>query len=376
MYADNGGRRMADLAQSKAGCMSALLPIIKERIAAQGSLSVAEYMALCMSHKDHGYYPTRDPLGLSGDFVTSPEISQIFGEMIGIWVAETWRQMGSPPLRLVELGPGRGTLMRDALRATAKQAGFHESMTVHMIEISPVLANAQYHALRHSHPRIEWLDTIDKVPEGFTIIVSNEFFDTLPIKQFVMTPEGLRERRIHVDEHGHLALMLGPAGLSLSKSSDATIANGTILEQNAAARSIMRHIAERIATYGGAKLAIDYGYFDEPHKDTLQALWQHTYHPILHDPGEADISAHVDFLSLANIAVEAGLYATPPTTQGEFLHAMGGDVRLKMLSQIATPEQQKELHEGYTRLVDRYAMGELFKVLAVSSQPHIVGWSG
>lgn len=352
---------------------SALMKIIAAKIAAQGSISLMEYMDLALAHPDHGYYRKYDPLGARGDFVTSPEISQIFGEMIGVWVAEMWRQMGGGPLRLVELGPGRGTLMADLLRATKKQGEFHDSITVHMVETSPVLANAQYMALRHMHERIDWLDSIDEIPEGPMIVVANEFFDALPIRQYVMEDGSMRERRVRMNDEGALEYVLGPAGLSLAKSGQ-KIADGTVIENNPAARSIMHQLAERMANEGGAALIIDYGYLGDAHHDTLQAVKAHAYHPVLKDPGEADLTAHVDFLSLANIAAEHGLYVSPLLTQGQFLHAMGGDVRLKMLSERVEPEQKTALQEAYTRITSPQAMGELFKVLAVSSHAPIVGF--
>ncbi len=353
--------------------MSPLFKTITDKIAQQGSLSVAEYMELCLSHPEHGYYRKADPFGARGDFVTAPEISQIFGEMLGVWAAEMWRQMGCPPLRLVELGPGRGTLMADALRATAKQTGFHESLTVHMVETSPVLANAQYHALRHVHPRIEWLDDVDEVPEGTAIFLANEFFDALPIKQMVMTDSGIAERRIVLNAQGALEFTLGPVGLSLAKSGQ-KIPVGTVMEQHPSARRIMRTITTRLAEQGGGLLVIDYGYLGEAHHDTLQAVKNHAFHPVLSDPGDADITAHVDFLSLATIAADAGLAVAPLATQAEFLTNMGGDVRLKMLLHRADEDQKKNLAEGYARLTSKEAMGELFKVLAVSSHAPIVGW--
>lgn len=352
---------------------SPLMRIITDKIAKNGSISIMEYMDLALGHPEHGYYRKYDPLGVRGDFVTSPEISQIFGEMIGVWVAETWRQMGSGPLRLVELGPGRGTLMADLLRATKKQPGFHESITVHMVETSPVLANAQYMQLRQMHERIDWLDSIEEIPEGPMIVVANEFFDALPIRQYVMGGDGMRERRIRQNDEGALEYTLGPVGLSLAKSGQ-KIPDGTVIENNPPARSIMRQLSERMAEEGGAALIIDYGYLGDAHHDTLQAVKAHAYHPILKEPGEADLTAHVDFLSLANIAQESGLFVAPLATQGAFLHAMGGDIRLKMLLDRAEDEQKKDLKEGYTRITDKHAMGELFKVLAVSSNAPIVGF--
>lgn len=352
---------------------SPLMKIITDKIAANGSISVMDYMDLALAHPQYGYYRKYDPLGVRGDFVTSPEISQIFGEMIGVWVAETWRQMGGGPIRLAELGPGRGTLMADLLRATKKQGDFHDYLTIHMVETSPVLANAQYMQLRDMHERIDWLDSIEEIPEGRLIVIANEFFDALPIRQYVMEDGSMRERRVRVNDAGALEYTLGPAGLSLAKSGQ-KIADGTVIENNPAARSIMHQLSTRMAEEGGAALIIDYGYLGDAHHDTLQAVKAHAYHPILKEPGEADLTAHVDFLSLAHIAQEHGLFVAPLATQGAFLHAMGGDVRLKMLLERAEGEQKKELTEGFTRITDKHAMGELFKVLAVSSNAPIVGF--
>lgn len=344
-----------------------LTSLIRDRIAQAGPISLAEYMELALAHPEHGYYKKRDPFGTRGDFITAPEISQVFGEMLGIWAANVWMQMQGGPISLVELGPGRGTLMADMLRATKKVPDFHDSITIHMVETSPTLANAQYMRLRNEHPRIEWLDHIDELPESRSIVIANEFFDALPIKQFVMTHDGTHERRVGwSEEQQEFIFVEGPAGLQLAKSGQA-IPEGTVMEQCPAARSIMRSLAARLAQHGGAALVIDYGYMGDAHRDTLQAVKNHSFHPVLRDPGEADITAHVDFQSLMHIAHDTGLNVAPLTTQGEFLIRMGAQKRVELLLKSATEEQRHILMSGVERLISSQAMGDLFKVMAMTS---------
>lgn len=343
-----------------------LTEIIRDKIISEGPISVADYMALALGHPEYGYYRTQDPFGVRGDFITAPEISQVFGEMIGVWCAQMWQQLGGGAMSLVELGPGRGTLMNDLLRATRNVKGFHESITIHMVETSPVLAHAQYISLRNQHPRIEWLDSIEQVPEHRMLLVANEFFDALPIKQFEMTVAGVAERRVGWNEEQGFHFTLGPVGLQLAKSGTA-IPPGTVMEQSPASRNIMRSISQRLKAEGGAALLIDYGYFGEAHHDTLQAVKSHQFHSVLKDPGTADLTSHVDFTSLAAVARDAGLHVAPLATQGQFLNAMGAQVRADMLIQRAPEEQKEHIKHAVERLVSPQAMGELFKVLAVSS---------
>ena len=351
--------------------MSPLTTHIRDRILSAGPISIAEYMRLALTHPEYGYYTKQDPFGARGDFITAPEICQIFGEMIGVWCAEVWRQMGSGPTSLVELGPGRGTLMADLLRATKNVPGFHESITIHMIEASPVLANAQYVRLRHEHPRIEWLDTIDELPDSKTILIANEFFDALPIKQFVMEEDGVHERRIGWDEkENSFVFVAGPKGLQLAKSGQ-VIPIGTVMEQSPDSRAVVRAITERLREHGGAALIIDYGYLGEAHHNTLQALKAHTFHPVLKDPGDADITAHVDFSTLMNIAADAGGYVFGLASQGEFMTRLGGNVRLEMLTKNASGPQKEHLNSGYARITEPQQMGDLFKAMAITSDPRI-----
>lgn len=351
---------------------STLTAIIRDKIADSGPISIADYMSLALGHPEHGYYQKRDPFGVRGDFITAPEISQIFGEMIGVWCAQMWMQMGQGPISLVELGPGRGTLMGDLLRATKSMANFHDALTIHMVETSPTLANAQYMHLRHQHPRIEWLETIDEIPPNKTILIANEFFDALPIKQYVMTADGVRERRVGWDEAARqFTFVLGDAGLALAKSSGHAIAPNTVMEQCPAARSIMRRLAQHFHEHGGAALIIDYGYLGEAHQDTLQAMKAHLFHSVLADPGDADLTAHVDFQTLIDIARDAGHQVPELANQGEFLVRMGAELRLEMLLKQATGTQKDMLISGLHRLISPQAMGELFKVMAVCSDAKV-----
>ena len=347
--------------------MTALTDILRQRIAAGGPISIADYMDLALGHPEHGYYRKQDPFGTKGDFITAPEISQIFGEMIGVWCATVWKQSGGGPISLVEVGPGRGTLMADILRATKSTQDFHDSITIHMVETSPVLANVQYMRLRHEHPRIEWLDGVDELPPNRMLLIANEFFDALPIKQYVMTDEGMRERRVDWNEAAQrFEFVLGDTGLMLAKSGS-SIASGTVMEHSPASRNVMRSISNHIHAHGGAALIVDYGYLGEAHRDTLQAVKSHLFHPVLESPGDADITAHVDFQSLMDIARGEGNCVHGMATQGEFLRRMGAELRLEMLLRQANPEQKAKLISGLERLISPQAMGDLFKVIAITS---------
>lgn len=348
-----------------------LTPILREKIAEQGSISLADYMGIALGHPEHGYYTTRDPFGTRGDFITAPEISQIFGEMIGLWAVQAWQAMGGGPVSLVELGPGRGTLMADLLRATRNMLQFHEHITIHMVETSPTLAHAQYMKLRDLHPRIEWVDSLDELPQSPMIFIANEFFDALPIKQYVMSDEGMRERRVGFDaEKNEFTFTLAEPGLALAKSGT-IIPNGTVMENSPMSRQLMRQIAQHIKQHNGAALIIDYGYLGEAHHDTLQALKNHLFHPVLSAPGEADITAHVDFETLRNISEDVGAHVQGPAGQGEFLLRLGAQLRLEMLLKQASGEQREKLISGLQRLVSPQSMGELFKVMAVVADARI-----
>ena len=360
--------------------MNPLLAIIKEHIIETGPLSVSDYMELCLAHPEHGYYMKHNPFGREGDFITSPDISQIFGEMMGLWAADIWMQLQDMPRyhgaqwQLVEMGPGRGTLMKDALRATASVAGLHDALSVQMIETSPRLANEQYHMLKGSHPRIQWIDRIEQLPKQPILLIANELFDALPIKQFVQTETGLVERKVGWNAaENKLEFVTQAAGLSLAKNdSESNLPIGAIIESCPAARAVMGALSDHIKQYGGAAIIIDYGYIGPAQSDTLQAMKAHAFAGVLDDPGSADLTAHVSFKALAEVAQGKGLRTFGPATQGEFLTRIGAELRAQMLLKSANSEQSAQIISGLQRLISPEQMGMLFKVMAVGADVELV----
>lgn len=350
--------------------MSALREILHQRIAQQGPLSLSEYMALCLGHPEHGYYRKQDPLGARGDFITAPEISQMFGEMLGLWSVATWRSLGAPsPFMLVELGPGRGTLMADVIRAASQDAGFVDAAKIWLVETSPALRREQ--AARVSGAN--WADTLREVPNGPVILVANEFFDALPIRQFHRTNDGWRERMVGLAGD---ALSFGlappsslPQSISASRAKDAP--EGAIVEFSPASESVAAEIGARLADRPGAALLIDYGYGEEAAPangaDTFQALKAHEFTDPLAAPGEADLTAHVNFTALGRAASNAGAEAHDLTTQGVFLSSLGIRERLNALA-ARHPDSAMELSSQVARLISPDQMGQLFKVLALTSR--------
>jgi len=345
----------------------ALEQLIKEKIRENGPISISDYMELCLGHPQYGYYIKQDPFGRQGDFITAPEISQVFGELIGLWCVDIWAQRGGGPLTLVELGPGRGTLMQDMLRATRHIEDFHDSISVCLVETSPMLQTIQFHTLQNSHERLIWEEKIDDLPDTPVIVVANEFFDALPIRQHVQVSGRLCERKVGIDqESGELTFVHETAGLSLAKGGN-DIKDGTVVESCQASKTAMAKLADHVRQYGGAALVVDYGYLGESHQDTLQAVKDHLYHPVLRDPGDADITAHVDFHALLEVAEDMGLATYGPVEQGKFLVRLGAQARTERLLQDATEEQAVQLITGVKRLIDPMQMGELFKVIAILS---------
>lgn len=334
-----------------------------------GPMTVARYMELVLGDPEFGYYMHKDPLGLAGDFVTAPEISQIFGELCGIWAAEAWSAQGLKQSDLVELGPGRGTLMMDALRATKHVGGFHAHTEVTMVEMSPVLRDAQQQNLHGKHPHIAWQTQLPKA-ERPLLLLANEFFDALPIHQYVASADGWHERVITVAEKGD-TLQFSTSAESYGGQLSAQLPAGTIVERCPIALDMMTQIATRIARFGGAALIIDYGYFKlegmQSAGDTLQAVRSHQYHDVLHHPGKADVTAHVDFTALAEAAVAAGAQASPILSQREFLRRMGGKQRMDQLLRHAQSDAVKQnIIAGFERLTAHSQMGDLFLVLAIT----------
>ena len=344
--------------------MTALAKILAARIRANGPISLADYMTECLLHPTLGYYTTREPFGLSGDFTTAPEISQMFGEILGLCLAQTWLNQGAPtPFTLAEIGPGRGTLMADALRATRNVPGFHAAMRLTLIEASPRLRALQEATLKPYAP--VWLDTVKDLSDLPLYLVANEFFDALPIRQFQRTGLGWRERLVGQDfsdlATAGLTFGLGP-NLPVSALShrltDTT--DGQIVEVCPQAQPIMSEIALRL-THRGAALIIDYGDW-RALGDTFQALRGHTFADPFATPGAADLTAHVDFEALANAAAPA---SHAFTTQGAFLAALGIQQRSARLAQnISGAALQSHLAATH-RLTAATEMGTLFKVLAL-----------
>ncbi len=328
-----------------------------------GPIGVDRYMALCLGHPVHGYYRTRDPLGAQGDFTTAPEISQMFGELLGAWTAYVRGPIGSPdPLLLVELGPGRGTLMADALRALrAALPGVR--VAPHLVETSPVLRAAQARALAGTGAT--WHDSVETLPEGPAIILANEFFDCLPVRQFERRPSGWHERQIGLDPAGGLAFGLSPEPVP-GLAADGP--DGALMSVPAAGLALIRALARRLCSEGGALLAIDYGHVRPGFGDTLQALAGHRFADPLAEPGEADLTHHVDFAALAQAARAEGAAIHGPVDQGDFLAALGLGARAERLKARASPAQTAAIDAATARLTDpaRGGMGSLFKVLAVS----------
>lgn len=332
---------------------------LKARIEAEGGIPVSDYMRLCLSDPDHGYYTQRDPLGAEGDFTTAPEISQIFGELVGAALAAQWQAQGGGPATLVELGPGRGTLMKDLLRATAHVPGFHKAINVRMVEINPRLIAAQRAALADVPMHIEWKGDLEGLPPHKLLLVANEFFDALPIEQFEFRNARWRERYVTLEEKGAFAFTLGPPAPIVGSGEE-----GDIFERSPQGETMVEQIAAHIAQHGGAAIIADYGY-TKGKGDTLQAMSRHRYHDVLQSPGLADITAHVDFASFGYVVESAGAHGKTET-QGDFLRAAGAELRADALCRQADAGQQQDILSGLERLMHPDKMGELFKVMTVT----------
>ena len=331
------------------------------RIRERGPISIAEYMRECNAH----YYATRDPFGTAGDFTTAPEISQVFGELIGAWCADYWQRMGAPdPVLLVELGPGRGTLMADALRATRHVPGFHDALKLHLVETSPVLRRMQQEKLAAYKP--EFHNHLVKVPPSPILLVANEFIDALPILQFDRLDGAWHERQIAFDEStSRLAVLTDPKP-SRMNSILPQAADGSVLEERTLITEA--YTAIHIRDHGGAALIIDYGYYPSQSADTLQAVRQHKPVSIVESPGEIDLTAHVNFDHLAFVASGNGAAVRGPVSQASFLIALGIAAREAALIKNANPDQQIAIRSGCRRLIEPAEMGTLFKVLALTQK--------
>ena len=357
-------------------------PEIRARIAQTGPMPVAEFMAMCLYDPQHGYYGHRSPFGAAGDFVTAPEISQMFGELVGLWAADVWQSMGMPdPVALIELGPGHGTMMADALRAARAAPDFRRAVRVHLIETSLDLKRRQRATLSTvDDVPLHWHATIDDVPGAASIIVANEFFDALPIRQAERRPTGWHERMVAVDASGALTLAIAHDPLpNLGPQLPPAVAgarSGEIFEWRPAKFAI--EIARRAAA-GGAALIIDYGHVKSATGDTFQAVRSHRYASPLTSPGLTDLTAHVDFEALGKAAQEAGARVHGPVEQGTWLKRLGIEARAAALLANATESQRPDIAAALQRLTGTgpNQMGSLFKVIAFSATAiaHLPGFA-
>jgi SAM-dependent MidA family methyltransferase len=335
--------------------MTPLEKIIDEIIASEGPVPLDRYMGLCLGHPVYGYYMNRDPFGERGDFITAPEISQIFGELIGVWCSAAWDAMGKPSqFNLVELGPGRGTLMADILKAAKVMPGFRNAARIHLVEISPVLRKLQKEKLGTD---ATWHDSIASIPDGPMLLVANEFFDAIPIRQFEKREGKWFERCVGAEGLGFM-----PASLDVAQGTD-----GDVIEFAPQRLEIVSEIGRRLANHKGAALIIDYGHLQTAPGDTLQAMRAHKYVELTDRPGESDITSHVDFEALGKALVQGGARVHLAITQRAFLLAMGLERRAAILSSKADANTRDILARAVARLVGEQEMGQLFKVMVGTS---------
>ena len=348
--------------------MNALGQRIAALIVAQGPISLAEFMTIALHDPLQGYYATRNPLGAAGDFITAPEVSQMFGELVGLWLAQVWHAQGKPrrPL-LVELGPGRGTLMADALRALNLMPEFRNALELVLVETSPVLRKQQEATLRGSGVALRWTDSFDaSLTDRPLFLIANEFFDALPIRQYAKSERGWCERMVALSPDGGLVFALAPAPLpaALVTANRDGAPPGAVYEVSLAGEALCEDIAHVIARHGGGALIIDYGYDVPGFGETLQAVASHKFADVLSDPGTSDLSAHVDFRALTGAARRGGASVYGPLEQGAFLTSLGIVQRAERLSGNHLEDMTRQLD----RLVKSDQMGTLFKALAILPQ--------
>jgi NADH dehydrogenase [ubiquinone] 1 alpha subcomplex assembly factor 7 len=348
-----------------------LLTQLRTLIAADGPITVAHYMAACLFDPKHGYYSRYVRLGARGDFVTAPEVSQMYGELIGLMCVQIWQQMGAPDtVHLIEMGPGRGVLMADLLRAAGVQPAFLEAAHIHLVEMSTPLRKEQAHHLKGLSANLQWADSLRDVLPGPCIIIGNEFLDCLPIRQFVRTAMGWRERLVSLDDAGELIFVLSEQRIASDSMIPPRLRDapeGSLVEVCPQMGAVIDSVAKRLKSHPGVALFVDYGPSQSEVGDTLQAIVSQQKTDPLSYPGFCDITARVDFESVIAHAVEAGLYAHGPVPQGRFLKALGIDIRAANLIKT-NPDKAADIAAAKSRLCDGDQMGHLFKVLGLSSQ--------
>ncbi|MCE7887936.1 MAG: SAM-dependent methyltransferase [Alphaproteobacteria bacterium PRO2] len=376
--------------------------ILKNLIREKGPIDVAEFMGLALGHPAHGYYMKGDPFGARGDFTTAPEISQMFGEMIAAWIMDVWQQMGSPVFTLLECGPGRGTLMADIMRSTKNVPGFHDSVEIHLLEISPALREMQAQSLAPyclarplpsqragcgGHPakkdqtpayagetnggtgetKVFWHANLQELPDRPIIVIANEFLDALPVRQLVRGADAWKERVVNVQNDKFVY-----ATKELPFNLDVAAAEGEIFEISPVRSQFVMDLVKKMNRCGtGAALIIDYGHTQPGLGDTLQALKNHQYVSPLEDVGDADLTTHVDFYAAAQSAKAEGAEVFGPVEQGAFLKTIGIEQRTEILKGRATPAQKFDIEKALQRLVDSSQMGSLFKVMGLTNGQNI-----
>jgi NADH dehydrogenase [ubiquinone] 1 alpha subcomplex assembly factor 7 len=350
---------------------------INKKILETGPITIAEFMTICLLDPTDGYYPTRDPFGKDGDFITSPEISQMFGELIGLWCMQTWHDMGQPKkINLIEYGPGRGIMMQDIVRVAKLDKGFLESISITLIEASPVLESIQAETLSEAPCPVNWSPNIEEIPQMPSIILGNEFLDCLPIRQFIQTDKNLglngwRERLVTV-KNNKLGFGISPFELAewqkkeLPNSHHKAIQND-LLEFCPAFSQIIDELKSRSLNSNTRALFIDYGPATTDFGDTLQSLQKHKKINVFSDLGNADLTARVNFEHLANLSKANNLSVTSVITQGEFLCNMGIKVRAEKLMK-AKPELRNNIQRQLNKLISQDEMGALFKVICFQSE--------
>ena len=345
---------------------------IAERIRRDGPISVADYMDACLQDPEHGYYRTQPAIGAAGDFITAPDISQVFGELIGIWMAVAWRALGAPAqINLVELGPGRGTLMSDALRAARIIPGIHSAIRLHLVESNAYLRDLQQSTLSERLPSLpgQWHDALSPhiADDGPVVLIANEFLDALPVRQLVFSRGEWHERTVGLDEDGHFSFGVGTPAAADAVLDGLTPQDGDILEIRTNATDVVNCLTAW-ANRPVAALFIDYGHERTAFGDTLQAVRQQNYVPVFHSPGLCDLTTQVDFQDFARRCATLGLTVDGPISQSEFLLRMGLAERAETLMSKARPNQLGLLEAGVRRIADPLGMGGRFKVVCVRSK--------
>ncbi|MCP4184464.1 MAG: class I SAM-dependent methyltransferase [Hyphomicrobiales bacterium] len=351
---------------------------ILRSIAITGPMPISQYMHLCNAHPQLGYYSTGNPVGKDGDFITAPEVSQMFGELIGLWGLQAWHTLNCPdPVQIVELGPGRGTMINDIIRSIKTSQKFSDATEIRLVETSPSMKSEQQLKLAEHSISIQWVENIEELPPIPAIFIANEFLDAIPFRQFVKTIDGWRELCVGLNgdnqpENNQLAFVVGSSGLeeNLLPPGHENEPIGAIFEHAPAREAISILIAQHINTQGGAALIIDYGHEISGFGDTFQAVQSHQPISTLTNPGHCDLTCHVDFQAISDVAIQNGLKAGSILTQQDFLLAMGLLERAGRLGHDKSASVQQKIQQDVHRLVADDQMGKLFKVLCLTQSEY------